>query len=113
MGERLQGLNATYFALFFRPYNDVMSGKILLVVLGVGIAVLATQACAEDGSEIPLEKRGMILGTMAHLKAVKLRAVAKLPDYVANNDDIKNWDPKPDQVIILYNQLDILMGNQP
>ncbi len=32
-----------------------------------------------------LEKRGIILGTMAHLKGVKLRAVAKLPDYVVNN----------------------------
>jgi hypothetical protein len=64
-----------------------MSGKILLVVLGVGMAVFAAQACAEDGSEIPLEKRGMILGTMAHLKGVKLRAVAKLPDYVVNNSE--------------------------
>lgn len=64
-----------------------MSGKILLVVFGVGMAVFATQACTEDGSEIPKKKRGMIQGTMAHLKGVKLRAVAKLPEYVVNNPE--------------------------
>ena len=58
-----------------------------MVVLGVGMAVFAAQAGAADGREIPLEKRGMILGTMAHLKGVKLRAVAKLPDYVVNNPE--------------------------
>ncbi len=64
-----------------------MNRKILLIVLGIGMAVFATQAGAEDGSEIPSEKRGMILGTMAHLKGVKLRAVAKLPDYLVNNSE--------------------------
>lgn len=120
MGERLQGLSATYFDLVFRPYNGAMSRKILLAAAGVGagFAALATFMDIERGSDaprpyIPRNDRGMIVGTMAHLKGVKLRAVARLPDYVANNDDINNWDPDPGHVIILYNQLDILMGNQP
>jgi hypothetical protein len=44
---------------------------------------------------------------------VKLRAVAKLPDYFAKEDDIKNWDYKPGHLVVLYNQLDILLGIQP
>lgn len=63
-----------------------------MVVLGVGIAVFATQACAEDGSEIPLEKRGMILGTMAHLKIVKLREVPPVPAYIVNHDNVQRAD---------------------
>ena len=73
----------------------------------------ATPTGAEDGSYIPLEKRGMILGTMAHLKDVKLTAVAKLPDYVVNNDDAKKWDHETDHPIFLYNQLDVLMEYPP
>lgn len=79
----------------------------------MGIAAIATFMDLERGPNIPKNSQGMIVGTMAHLKGVKFRAVARLPDYVANNDDIKNWDPKPGHVVILYNQLDILMGNQP
>jgi hypothetical protein len=92
-----------------------MSRKILLVILGVGVAGLAsaTLAGAGNGSKIPLEERGIIAGTMAHLKGVKLRAVAKLPDYFAKEDDIKNWDYKPGHLVVLYNQLDILLGIQP
>ena len=97
-----------------------MNRKILLAAAGVGVgfAALATFMHYERSSDtprsyIPTNDRGMVLGTMAHLVGVKLRAVARLPDYIANNDDIKNWDHEPGHVIILYNQLDILMGNQP
>ena len=115
MGERLQGLNATYLNPVFRPYNGAMGRKILLAAacVVVGFAALATFMDFERSPDVPIDGRGMIVGTMAHLKGVKLRAVARLPDYVADNDDIKNWDPDPGHVIILYNQLDILMGNQP
>jgi hypothetical protein len=120
MGKRLQGLNATYLNLVFRPYNGAMSRKILVAAVGVGagIVAFATVMDFERGSDtprsyIPRIDRGMIVGTMAHLKGVKLRAVARLPDYVANTEDIKNWDHKPGHVIVLYNQLDILMGNRP
>ena len=91
-----------------------MGRKILLaaVGVGVGIAAIATLMDVERGPDIPKNSQGMIVGTMAHLKGVKLRAVARLPDYVASSD-IKNWDHEPGHMIILYNQLDILMGNQP
>lgn len=97
-----------------------MGRKILLAAAGVGaaFAALATFIDLDRGADdpkpfIPRNDRGMIVGTMAHLEGVKLKAVPKLPDYVANNDDFKNWDPDPGHVIILYSQLDILMGNQP
>lgn len=116
MRERLQGLNATYFDLVFRPYYTAMGRKILLVLLGIGMAAFATQAGAEDGSDIPLEKRGMILGTMAHLKGVKLRAVGKLPDYVVSNDGMKKWEQEPALISMMYDSdtpLDIMMRYPP
>jgi|CXWL01.1.fsa_nt_gi hypothetical protein len=66
-----------------------MSRTILAALFGFGMAGLsfAMPTGAEDGSDVPLEKRGMILGTMVHLKGVKLRAVAKLPDYIVNNPE--------------------------
>ena len=47
---------------------------------------------AEDGSDFPLEKRGMILGTMAHLKTVKLQDAPAIPAYVVNNDNVDRAD---------------------
>ena len=92
-----------------------MNRNILLAVFAVGMASAAftPQAGAEGGSDIPREKLGMIPGTMAHLKDVKLTAVPKLPDYVVNNDDDKKWDHETDHPIILYNQLDVLMEYPP
>lgn len=87
-----------------------------MAVVGVGVAAFAAQAGAEDGSDIPLEKRGMILGTMAHLRGVKLRAVAKLPDYVVNNDGVKKWEQEPALISMMYDSdapLDILMRYPP
>ena len=96
MGERPQGLNVTYLDLVFRPYNGAMGGKILVVLFGVGVAVLAfaSQAGAEDGRDIPREKRGMMLGTMAHLKSVKLQEAPAFPAYVVNNDNVLRADPE-------------------
>ena len=37
---------------------------------------------------MPLEKRGVILGTMAHLKTVKLQDAPANPAYVVNNDNV-------------------------
>ncbi len=76
--------------------------------VGVGFGALAIFMDFERTSDTPRSysprnNRGMIVGTMAHLKGVKLRAVAKLPDYVASNDDIKNWDHAPGHLITLYN----------
>ena len=92
-----------------------MDRKILLAISGVGVgfAALGLQVAAEDWSKVPLEKRGMIQGTRAHLKDVKLTAVPKLPDYVINNDNIKKWDHETDHSIVLYNQLDVLMEYPP
>lgn len=84
-----------------------------MAVLGVGMAAFAAQASAGDGREIPLEKRGMILGTMAHLKGVKLRAVAKLPDYVVNNDEIRKWDQSAGWMYDSTTPLDIMTGYHP
>ncbi len=94
MGERLQGLNATYFDLVFRPYTDAMSRKIpvALSVFGIAGLVFAMQADADDGRAIPLEKRGMIPGTMAHLGNVKLREAPPFPAYIVNNDNIQRAD---------------------
>lgn len=65
-----------------------------MALFGVGLAgvTFAPQAGAEDGSNILLEKRGMILGTMAHLKSVKLHEAPAIPSYVVNNDNIKQSD---------------------
>ncbi len=71
-----------------------MNRKILFTLFGVGAAavVFATQAGAEEGSYIPLEKRGMILGTMAHLKSVKLREAPAFPAYIVDNDNVPRAD---------------------
>ena len=78
-----------------------MNRKVLLALTGVGLAgiALATQAVAEDGSDIPLEKRGMILGTMANLKSVKLKQAPAIPAYIVNNDNIERADPETAQFI--------------
>lgn len=96
MGERLQGLNATYLDLVCRPYSDAMNRKILFAVLGIGagFSAIGSQAGAEERSKIPLEKRGMILGTMAHLKSVKLQDAPVIPAYVVNNDNVLRADPE-------------------
>jgi hypothetical protein len=102
MGERLQGLNATYLDLVFRPYNGAMCRKILLTAVGIGMAgvAFAMLAGAEDGSHIPLEKRGMILGTMVHLKVVKLREAPPIPAYIVNNDNVQRADEETARFII-------------
>ncbi len=72
-----------------------MGGKILLAS-GVWVAGLAfaIQAGAGDGSTIPLEKRGMIAGTMAHLKRVPLQETPAFPAYAVNNDNVERADPE-------------------
>ena len=90
-------------------YSGPMNWKILLTLFGVGVAgvAIATQAGAEDGSDIPLEKRGMILGTMAHLKIVKLHAAPAIPAYKVENDYVQQADPETAKFIagILDNYL--------
>jgi hypothetical protein len=102
MGKRLQGLNATYLNLVFRPYNGAMSRKILVALFGFGLVGLAfaTPTGAEDGSDVPLEKRGMILGTMVHLKGVKLREAPPIPAYIVNNDNVQRADEETARFII-------------
>ena len=95
-----------------------MGRKILSVIFSVGVAwaAFATQAGAEDGSYISREKLGMIPGTMAHLKDVKLTTVPKLPDYIINNDDIKKWEQEPALTNMMYDSitpLDIMMRYPP
>ncbi|MEQ1521912.1 MAG: hypothetical protein ABL936_11650 [Aestuariivirga sp.] len=92
----------TYLDLVFRPYNGAMGGKILVVLFGVGVAVLAfaSQAGAEDGRDIPREKRGIIAGTMAHLKRVTLHEAPALPAYVVNNDNVQRADEETARFII-------------
>ena len=79
-----------------------MRGKILLTLSGLGVAgvAFATQAGAEDGRDIPLEKRGMILGTMAHLKSVKLHEAPAIPAYIVNNGNVQRADPETARFII-------------
>jgi hypothetical protein len=108
----------TYFDLVFRPYKDAMNTKIVLATMGIGIgfAALATLMNYGTSGQIPRNGRGMIVGTMAHLRGVKLKAVAKLPDYEVNNGDIQKADRETASAIIVYagtTQLDILMGNLP
>jgi hypothetical protein len=118
MGKRLQGLNATYLNLVFWRYNGAMSRKILSVLVGVGVAgaAFATQACAEDGSHISREKLGLIPGTMAHLKDVRLTAVPKLPDYIINNDNMQKWQQEPALINMMYDSvtpLDVMVQYPP
>jgi len=118
MGERLQGLNATYLDLVFRPYGSAMSRKILSVIFGVGVASLAFAApvSAEEGSHIPREKLGMIPDTMAHLKYVRLTAVPKLPDYVVNSPENEPEVSAIVEFLTKYlgtTQLDLLMEYPP
>ena len=102
MGERPQGLNVTYLDLVFRPYNGTMGRKILLVLFGIGVAGLAfaTQAGAENGSDIRLEKRGIIANTMAHLRRVTLHEAPAFPAYVVNNDNVQRADEETARFII-------------
>jgi hypothetical protein len=95
-----------------------MNRKILSVILGFGMAgvAFATQAGAEDGSHISREKLGMIPGTMAHLKDVRLTAVPKLPDYIINNDNMQKWQQEPALINMMYDSftpLDIMMQYPP
>lgn len=78
-----------------------MYRKVLLALIGAGLAGLAVarQAGAGGDSDITPEKRGMILGTMAHLKSVKLKEAPAIPIYVVNNDNIKRADPETAQYI--------------
>ena len=53
-----------------------MGRKVLLAAAGVGaaFAALATFMDFESSPDIPRNSRGMIVGTMAHLRGVKLTA---------------------------------------
>ncbi len=79
-----------------------MSRKILLAAFAVGLAsaAFAPPAGAQDGSFRPLEKRGLILGTMAHLKAVKLQDAPAISDYTVNNDNVERADEETARFII-------------
>lgn len=58
----------------------------------------------------------MIVGTMAHLTGVKLEAVAKLPDYVVNNDDSEPEVAAIVEFLTKYrgtSQLDLLINYPP
>ena len=95
--------------LVHRPYNDPMIGKLLGVLLGAGLgaATSATLAVAEDGMDIPRETKGMIMGTMDHLKGVILREAPTIPAYVVNTDNVERADPETAKFI-----LGILSSNQ-
>ena len=89
-----------------------------MALFGVGMAgiAFATQAGAEDGNHILLENRGMILGTMAHLRSVKLREAPAIPAYIVNNADSEPEVPAIVEFITKYQgttQLDILMSYPP
>ena len=76
----------------------------------------ATPVGAEDRSHIPREELGMIPGTMAHLKDVKLTAVPKLKDYNINNEEMKKWVQEPALISMMYDSvtpLDIMMQTHP
>ncbi|MGB8314509.1 MAG: hypothetical protein WCE69_08490 [Aestuariivirga sp.] len=92
-----------------RPYNDPMIGKLLGFLLRAGLAVVtsATLAIAEDGMAVPRETRGMIMGTMDHLKGVKLREAPAIPAYVVNTGNVERTDPETAKFI-----LGILSSNQ-
>lgn len=95
-----------------------MGRKILLAATGVGVAFAAIAMFMdfERTSNVPRDSRGMVVGTMAHLKGVKLTAVAKLPDYVVDNGDVQKAYLETASAIIMYTgttQLDILMDNLP
>ena len=79
-----------------------MSRKILLTAFAVWMASAAftPQVGAESGGDIPLEKRGMILDTMAHLKGVKLREAPPLPAYIVNNDNVQRADEETARFIM-------------
>lgn len=84
--------------------------------VGVGFAALVIFMNVERTSDIPKNSQGMIPGTMAHLRVVKLTAVAKLPDYAVNNDDVQRADMETALAIVRYSshsQLEILMGSSP
>jgi hypothetical protein len=79
-------------------------------------AAFATQAGAQDRTNISLEKLGMIPGTVAHLKDVKLTAVPKLPDHIINNNNMKKWDQEPALTSMMYDSitpLDMMMQYPP
>jgi hypothetical protein len=79
-----------------------MSGKILVTLFGFGMAGLAftTPTGADDRSNVPLEKRGMILGSMVHLTAVKLREAPPIPDFIVNNDNVRRADEETARFIM-------------
>jgi hypothetical protein len=79
-----------------------MGRKILLAAFAVGTAsaVFSAQAGGEGGSDIPMERRGMILGTMSHLKAVKLREAPPVPAYIVNNDNVQRADEETARFIM-------------
>ena len=80
-----------------------------MALIGVGLAgvTFTPQAGAGDGNNIQLEKRGMILGTMAHLKIVKLHAAPAIPAYKVENENVQQADPETAKFIagILDNYL--------
>ena len=61
---------------------------------------LATPIRADDESDAPREKRGMIQGTMGHLKGVKLREAPPIPAYIVNNDNVQRADEETARFII-------------
>lgn len=65
-----------------------------MAVFGFGMTgfAFAVQAGAEGGSHVPLEKRGIILGTMVHLGGVKIREAPPIPAYIVNNDNVQQAD---------------------
>jgi hypothetical protein len=90
-----------------------MSRNVLLVLFGAGLAgiTFTTPGRTEDGMEIPRETRGMIIGTMAHLKEVKLKEAPAVAPYIVNTNNVERADPETVKFIwgILYtSQLDFL-----
>ena len=73
-----------------------------MALVGFGLAGLAfaTPAGADGGGGVPLEKRGIILGTMVHLKGVKLREAPPIPAYIVNNDNVQRADEETARFIM-------------
>ena len=78
-----------------------MGRKILVAVFAVGVAsaAFATQAGAEDGSDMPLDF-SITMGTMAHLKTVKLQDAPAIPAYIVNNDNVQRADEETARFIM-------------
>jgi len=56
--------------------------------VGIATAAFTPQGRAEPDGIIPREERGKIMGTMAHLKTVKLKDLAVTSAYAVNNDNV-------------------------